>query len=123
MPSSANYTERAVSKSKAVYKNTSWDLVDKMKEDKNILSSIRKEELPEELKGKSNEEIKKIITQKEEERTALQKEIAELAIKRQAYIEEELKKEGNDSGDDLGNAITSSILTFANLKGYTVETK
>lgn len=121
--SSANYTERAVSKSKAVYKNTSWDLVDKMKEDKNILSSIRKEELPEELKGKSNEEIKKIITQKEEERTALQKEIAELAIKRQAYIEEELKKEGSDSGDDLGNAITSSILTFANLKGYTVETK
>ncbi|MCD8138052.1 MAG: VWA domain-containing protein, partial [Parabacteroides gordonii] len=121
--SSANYTERAVSKSKAVYKNTSWDLVDKMKEDKNILSSIRKEELPEELKGKSNEEIKKIITQKEGERTALQKEIAELAIKRQAYIEEELKKEGSDSGDDLGNAITSSILTFANLKGYTVETK
>ena len=94
-----------------------------MKEDKNILSSIRKEELPEELKGKSNEEIKKIITQKEEERTALQKEIAELAIKRQAYIEEELKKEGSDSGDDLGNAITSSILTYANLKGYTVETK
>ena len=121
--SSANYTERAVSKSKAVYKNTSWDLVDKMKEDKNILSSIRKEELPEELKGKSNEEIKKIITQKEGERTALQKEIAELAIKRQAYIEEELKKEGSDNGDDLGNAITSSILTFANLKGYTVETK
>lgn len=121
--SSANYTERAVSKSKAVYKNTSWDLVDKMKEDKNILSSIRKEELPKELNGKSNEEIKKIITQKEKERTILQKEIAELAVKRQAYIENELKKEGGDSRDDLGKAITSSILTFANLKGYTVETK
>lgn len=121
--SSANYTERAVSKSKAVYKNISWDLVDKMKEDKNILSSIRKEELPKELNGKSNEEIKKIITQKEKERTILQKEIAELAVKRQAYIENELKKEGGDSRDDLGKAITSSILTFANLKGYTVETK
>lgn len=121
--SSANYTERAISKSKAVYKNISWDLVDKMKEDKNILSSIRKEELPKELNGKSNEEIKKIITQKEKERTILQKEIAELAVKRQAYIENELKKEGGDSRDDLGKAITSSILTFANLKGYTVETK
>src|SRR6218665_1815091 len=31
--SAANYAERAVSKSKAVYKNDSWDLVDKMKDD------------------------------------------------------------------------------------------
>ena len=100
--SSANYAERAVSKSGSAYKNTSWDLVDKMQ-------------------NKSTEEIKSIITQKEKERTAIQKEIAELAIKRQAYIEEQLKKEGDDSGDDLGKAITSSILTFANLKGYTVE--
>lgn len=119
--SSANYTERAVSKSKAVYKNTSWDLVDKMKEDKNVLSSIQKEELPEELKGKSMVEITNIITLKEKERASLQKEIAELASKRQAYIEDELKKEGNDKGDDLGLAITGSILTFANLKGYTVD--
>ena len=118
--SSANYTERAVSKSKAVYKNTSWDL-DKMKEDKNVLSNIRKEELPEELKDKSSEEIKNIITQKGKERISLQKEIAELAVNRQAYIEEELKKEGNSKGDDLGQAIASSILAFANQKGYTVE--
>lgn len=119
--SSANYAERAVSKSGSAYKNTSWDLVDKMKEDQNVLPSIKKDELPQELQNKSTEEIKSIITQKEKERTAIQKEIAELAIKRQAYIEEQLKKEGDDSGDDLGKAITSSILTFANLKGYTVE--
>lgn len=105
----------------SAYKNTSWDLVDKMKEDQNVLLSIKKDELPQELQNKSTEEIKSIITQKEKERTAIQKEIAELAIKRQAYIEEQLKKEGDDSGDDLGKAITSSILTFANLKGYTVE--
>ncbi len=119
--SAANYAERAVSKSGSAYKNTSWDLVDKMKEDQNVLLSIKKDELPQELQNKSTEEIKSIITQKEKERTAIQKEIAELAIKRQAYIEEQLKKEGDDSGDDLGKAITSSILTFANLKGYTVE--
>ena len=92
-----------------------------MKEDQNVLSSIQKDELPKELQNKSTEEIKSIITQKEKERTAIQKEIAELAIKRQAYIEEQLKKEGDESGDDLGKAINSSILTFANLKGYTVE--
>lgn len=119
--SSSNYAERAVSKAKAVYKNTSWDLVDKMKEDKNALSSIRKEELPDELKGKSLEEIKNIITQKEKERSAIQKEIAELALQRQIYIDEQLKKEGDDKADDLGKAITESILAVAKIKGYVVE--
>lgn len=119
--SSSNYAERAVSKAKVVYKNTSWDLVDKMKEDKNALSSIRKEELPDELKGKSLEEIKNIISQKEKERSAIQKEIAELALQRQIYIDEQLKKEGDDKADDLGKAITESILAVAKIKGYVVE--
>lgn len=119
--SSANYTERAVSKSKAVYKNTSWDLVDKVKEDKDALSRIKKEELPEELRNKSPEELKTFIKQKEEERTLIQKEINELAVKRQIYIDEQLKKEGENKGDDLGKAITESVLAVAKIKGYTAE--
>lgn len=119
--SSANYTERAVSKSKAVYKNTSWDLVDKVKEDKDALSRIKKEELPEELRNKSPEELKTFIKQKEEERTLIQKEINELAVKRQIYIDEQLKKEGKNKGDDLGKAITESVLAVAKIKGYTAE--
>lgn len=119
--SSANYTERAVSKSKAVYKNTSWDLVDKVKEDKDALSRIKKEELPKELRNKSPEELKTFIKQKEEERTLIQKEINELAVKRQIYIDEQLKKEGKNKGDDLGKAITESVLAVAKIKGYTAE--
>ena len=119
--SSANYTERAVSKSKAVYKNTSWDLVDKVKEDKDALSRIKKEELPEELRNKSPEELKTFIKQKEEERTLIQKEINELAVKRQIYIDEQLKKEGENKGDDLGKAISESVLAVAKIKGYTAE--
>lgn len=118
--SSANYTERAVSKSKAMYKNTSWDLVDKMKDDKNVLSKIKKEELPEELQNKSAEEIKTFVKQKEQERGSIQKEIAELAVKRQAYIDEQMKKE-DKSGDDLGNAITESLVELAVKKGYTIS--
>ena len=44
--SASNYTERAVSKSKAVYKNESWDLVDKVKDDAGAIAKIHKEELP-----------------------------------------------------------------------------
>jgi hypothetical protein len=117
--SGANMTARAVSKSKAVYKNDSWDLVDKAKYDKRALETIKKEELPKELQNKTKQEIQVIVTQKTKEREAVQKEIAELAKKRQAYIDLESKK--TKAKDDLGNTINTSIITFAKVKGYTVE--
>lgn len=117
--SAANYTERAVSKSKAAYKNESWDLVDKLKEDKEAVTKLKKDELPKELQNKSAGEIKVYVEKKSKEREAIQKEIGELAKKRQAYIDAEAKK--SKSQDDLGNAINTSVIAFAKVKGYTVE--
>ncbi|WP_264565907.1 vWA domain-containing protein [Flavobacterium sp. N3904] len=117
--SSANYAERAVSKSKAVYKNESWDLVDKVKEDPKAIAKIKKTELPVELQNKSEAEVEVIVTQKAKEREIIQKEIGELAKKRQQYIDTEAKK--TKSQDDLGNAINTSIVALAKAKGYTVE--
>jgi len=117
--SSSNYAERAVSKSKAVYKNESWDLVDKVKDDKKALDKIKKEELPKELQNKSTQEIKVIVETKTKERETIQKEMADLAKKRQEFIDVEAKKQ--KVKDDLGNAIASSIKDFAKLKGYTFE--
>lgn len=117
--SASNYTERAVSKSKAIYKNESWDLVDKVKDDATAISKIKKEELPVELQNKSAEEIKTFVAQKSKERETIQKEISVLAKKRQEYIDSESKK--SKKQDDLGNAINTSILGFAKVKGYTVE--
>ena len=117
--SAANFAERAVSKSKAVYKNESWDLVDKLKDDKEAVTKLKKEELPKELQNKSKDEIKVYVEQKSKEREAIQKEMNELAKKRQAYIDAEAKK--TKSQDDLGQAINTSVLAFAKVKGYTVE--
>lgn len=117
--SKANYTERAVSKSKMAYKNESWDLVDKVKEDKEAVSKIKKEELPKELQNKTTEEIKVFVDTKAKERESIQKEIAALAKKRQDYIDAETKK--TKGQDDLGNAMSSSIVAFAKMKGYAVE--
>lgn len=117
--SASNYAERAVSKSKAVYKNDSWDLVDKVKDDATAISKIKKEELPAELQNKSTAELKVIVAQKTKERENIQKEIGELAKKRQEYIDTEAKK--TKKQDDLGNAINTSIVAFAKVKGYTVE--
>ena len=115
----ANKTERAVSKSKTVYKNDEWDLVDKVKQDKDAIAKLKQEELPKELRGKSKTEIEVFISSKTKEREAIQKEISVLAKKRQEYIDAEAKKK--NTKDDLGDAIGSSIVTLAKSKGFTIE--
>lgn len=117
--SKANYVERSVSKSKAVYKNENWDLVDKVSEDEKALDNIKKEELPAELKDKSKAEIKTYVAQKSADREKIQKEISILAKKRQEYIDNEIKKKNTQ--DDLGDAISSSIIVLGKTKGYSVE--
>lgn len=117
--SKANSAERIVSKSKSVYKNSSWDLVDMVKDDGAALDKIKEEELPTELQGKSKDEIKQLVTQKEKERNDIQKEIADLAKKRQEYIDNQSQNDPDD--EDLGKAIRESLLAFAKVKGYTVE--
>jgi len=118
--SSSNKVSRAVSKSKEVYKNESWDLVDKYDSDKEAVKNLKESEIPKEYKGKSKAEIEVIVKEKQAERSKIQSEITELAKKRQAYIDAEMKK--TDSGaDDLGKAINSSIIAFSKTKGYEVE--
>lgn len=117
--SQANATERVLTKSKAVYKNSTWDLVDNVKDSEDNLDKIKKEDLPEEYKNKSKEEIKTLVLAKAKEREIIQKEIGALAVKRQIYITE--KSKSNTKQDDLGSAIKSSIITLAGAKGYKVE--
>ncbi|MCU7615776.1 hypothetical protein NZ698_01080 [Chryseobacterium sp. PBS4-4] len=117
--SASNAVERAVSKSKKnAYKNDHWDLVDKVEKDKSYISSIREEELPSELRGKSKEEINKIVTQKSADRDKIQREIEILAKQRQSFIDAEMKKRGSSESDDLGKAIEKSILELGKKNGY-----
>lgn len=119
--SSGNYAERAVSKASAVYDNSSWDIVDLAQKDSKALSKMKSSELPKELQGKSEGEMNKIIAEKDKERKAIQREINELAQKRQEYIDQKLKEDGESTGDDLGKAINESVLALANKKGYTIN--
>jgi len=86
--------KRIKSKSnKAVYNNAQWDLVDaKDRDGVAALEKINKNELPDSLKNKSTEELKKIVEQKSKERSAVQTEIARLNTQRDAYIAAEKAK-------------------------------
>ncbi len=68
---------RAATKAGNAYRYAESDLVDKLKTDGDALKSIKDEELPEELKGKSEAEKQAIVEKHAAERAALQKRIAE----------------------------------------------
>jgi len=110
----ANAVSRTVSKSSRLYKNSSWDLVDAEKESGFSYDDLDKNQLPEELKGKSKEQIKAYVDKKRKEREKLQKDIAELNAKRREYIS---KKTSNANG--LENAMINAIKTQAKKKNYT----
>lgn len=117
--SAANAVERTVAKSKKnAYNNEHWDLVDRAEKDANFITTVKEDELPAELKGKSKEEVKKTIAIKSAARDKIQKEIEELSKKRQDFIDVEMKKRGSADSDDLGKAIEKSILELAKRNGY-----
>lgn len=109
--------KRAVSKSSRLYKNSTWDLVDAIEEDKEIVEKVKAEDLPEELKGKNKEEIKQFLEGKKAERAKIQKEIQALNSKREAYIAEQQ----NDQKGELENAMLNAIKKQAEKKNYKWE--
>lgn len=117
--SASNAVERTVAKSKKnAYKNDHWDLVDRAEKDADFITTVKEHELPSELKGKSKEEIRKVVAAKSAEREKIQKEIEELSKKRQNYLDDEMKKRGSSDSDDLGKVIEKSILELAKKNGY-----
>jgi hypothetical protein len=85
--------KRAVSKSSQFYNNANWDLVDASNKEDFDLAKIRKETLPESLRGKSEVQIKKYLSEKKAERLLVQKEIQEVNAKREAYLAQQQKNE------------------------------
>lgn len=113
--SKANAVSRTVSKSSHLYKNSRWDLVDAVEENKVKVDDLDKEALPDTLRNKSPEEIKAYVSKMKQERASIQKQIQELNKKRKIYTSEKQKNTANG----LENAMTKAIKTQAKKKRYT----
>lgn len=107
--------KRAVSKSSRLYNNATWDLVDAADDKEFDVSKIEKEQLPAELKNKSNKEIQTFIADKKTERNKIQAEIIALNKKRELFIAENQKE--NTTGE-LENAMLMAIKKQAEQKNY-----
>lgn len=113
--------ERGVSKAGALYRNSTWDLVDKMKEKDFDIKKIKEEDLCDELKKLKPEERLDYLKKKAEERAELQKKINELAAKRQKKIDEErAKTTKTDAEKALDEAFKGVIRDQAKAKGFEV---
>jgi hypothetical protein len=94
--SRSNKVERAVSKSSHAYTNSTWDLVDAVKDDAKAVEKAKADELPGEMKGMSIEQRKAYVTEKSRERASIQKEIQVLSEKRSKYIAEQSKGQNEE---------------------------
>lgn len=113
--------------SKSSYSNSSWDVVDYCDaEGIEVLAELKEEMLPEELKGKSKEEMQAYVKEKAEKREAIQKEIRELSNQRDAWIlnwKKEQKAAGKKVERTLDDVVIESIHKQADKKGFTFEDK
>ncbi len=112
----SNAVSRTVSKASGLYKNSSWDLVDAVTTDEDFeLEEIEEAYLPEELQGKSTEEIEAYIKKQKTIRDEVQAEIQKLSEKRRRFIAEQKK----DTQNGLENAMVGALKKQAAKKNYT----
>lgn len=115
----ANTAERAVSKSSSGYLNSGWDLVDASKENEEVISKAKDDELPSEMKGMSVEKRKAYVKEKSAERAKIQAEIQSVNKQRQEYISKNTPKADQDKMLDA--ALINSIKAKAKTKNLTWE--
>jgi hypothetical protein len=115
---------RAESKANALYRNSTWDLVDRMKEDPKFdVTKLKDDELCEEMRKMKPEERVEYLKKKADERTKIQKEINDLSAKRAKAVEEERKKLPKTDGEKaLDEALKAIIRDQAKAAGFEVPT-
>lgn len=117
------FAERVKSKAnKTAYENSSWDMVDAFSSGDSIaaLEELDKKELlPDEFKGKSAKEIKKIVEEKGKERSKIQEKILELSNKRDAWVSDWRKKNAvGDGRKTLNDAVLETVRKQAKKKNF-----
>ena len=106
-PASGASVERALAKNTEQYsESNSWDLTTVFRKKKGF-ANVKKDELPAELKGKSNAELEAYVKEKDAQRAKIQGRIDELNRKRNEYISRQAAKSAGQS--DLGTAMQASV--------------
>jgi hypothetical protein len=110
--------KRAKAKISLNYNNSQWDLIDAYLADSTVINSLDRKFLSDELKDKTNKELHLFVKTKLKEREDIQNTIADLTVKREAFIQKKKQEMNSNDEDDLGTAINNSILNKAISLGF-----
>ena len=101
--------QRAQAKNSQNYRNDSWDAVDAIDAGTLKFEDIKRDQLPEELRKMTDEELKKYIDDKRTKRAELKKKLSELEAKREAFVAEKRKESAEKGEETLDSAMTKAI--------------
>ncbi|MCU0429151.1 MAG: VWA domain-containing protein [Cytophagaceae bacterium] len=116
----SNAVERTLSKTKHVYKNESWDLVDASKQSGFSYSSVQRGSLPAELQQYSDAQLKAFVEKQAAKRNQLKSQLAQLGALREKYIVEKSKSMAG-ADHSLDAAMLKAVRTQAEAKGFTFQ--
>jgi hypothetical protein len=112
---------RANAKGGALYRNSDWDLVDRLKDDPKFdVKKVPEADLSDELKKMKPEQREKHVKDMLAKREAIQKQIADLSAKRDEYIRNEQKKTPSKADKAFDEAVRGALREQAAAKGVEI---
>ncbi len=109
---------RAVTKASGNYSNTSWDLVDAIREKKIDLAEIPATDLPAEMQSLAPADRADYVGKAAKDRAEIQSQILVLNQQRETYVAEAMKKQADIGGQTLDEALVETTRSQASAQGY-----
>ena len=101
--------QRAVTKSSGQYRNSSWDLVDAVRENKVKLEEVEAKDLPNEMQDMDMQQKNEYLAAKQSERADIQGKIQKLNEARRKYVATEMKERADKGQDTLEAVMIQTI--------------
>tara|TARA_R110002072_G_scaffold269796_2_gene429130 strand:+ start:44493 stop:45962 length:1470 start_codon:yes stop_codon:yes gene_type:complete len=110
--------QRCQTKASSLYFNPTYDLCDAIKNPKFDLAAVKKKDLPEKLRKLTPEQLKAHVVTMQEKRGKIQKQVAEIGRKRDAFVQAERRKNAKDGEKLFEDAILESVREQARSRGF-----
>jgi len=110
--------QRCQTKASSLYYNPTFDLCDAVKDPKFVLSAVKKEELPEVMRTMTAVQMTAHVALMQKQRGGIQKQVAEIGKKRDAYVMEDRRKQAGAGEKLFEDAILESVREQARSRGF-----
>jgi hypothetical protein len=114
---SAAAAGRAKTKAQGLY-HCSWDLVDACKAGQVKIEDVSDEDLPEHMRSMTVEQRGTYLEEVARQRAEIQQQIAEIGRKRDAHVQEQMRKLALDDSNGFDSALRQAVRDQALAKGF-----